>query len=64
MQVGDLVVCKPQNKSVWYWGKPGLLVYYDHWGKKSTTKGDPVVQYGNRQVRLAGSTLEVINEGR
>ena len=62
MRVGDLVICHPKNTAVWYWGKPGLLIYFDFHGKHHTLKGDPVVQFGNRTVRLARQGLEVLNE--
>lgn len=61
IKVGDLVVCRPKNTAVWYWGRVGLLIYFDHWGKHHSFKGDPVVQYGNRTVRLTRSGLEVVS---
>ena len=39
IKVGDLVVCHCDNTAVWYWGKPGLVIYFDHWGKHHTFKG-------------------------
>jgi hypothetical protein len=61
VKVGDLVVCHCANTAAWYWGKPGLVIYFDHWNKHHTFKGDPVVQYGNRTVRLTRSGLEVLH---
>ena len=61
IKVGDLVVCRPQNTAVWYWGKPGLLIHFDLWGTPDMERGDPVVQYGNRTVRLTRSGLEVVS---
>lgn len=60
MKVGDLVVCNCKS-NVWYKGKPGLLLGFDHLGKHHTFKGDPLVMYGDRTVRLTRSSLEVIN---
>ena len=60
-KVGDLVVCRPKNTAVWYWGRVGLLIYFDHLGKHHSFQGDPVVQYGNRTVRLTRSGLEVVS---
>jgi len=64
MKVGDLVICRPKNTAVWYWGKPGLLIHFDLWGTPDQYRGDPVVKYGSRTVRLAREGLRVLHEAR
>jgi len=57
-QVGDLVVCMCLTKT-WYRGLPGVIIDFD--GPRKT---DPVVSYGNRTMRLAKSSLRLLNESR
>jgi hypothetical protein len=63
MKVGDLVICNCENDT-WYKGRIGTLVGFDHFGKFSSEKGDPLVMYLEDTIRLAGRTLEVISESR
>ena len=60
VKVGDLVVINCAAE-VWYKGKPGLLIGFDYLGNRHMTKGDPLVQYGEKVVRTVRSVLEVIN---
>ena len=61
MQVGDLVMCNCES-SIWYKGLTGILVYFDHFGRVSKEKGDPVVMYeGGTCIRLARSGLSVVS---
>jgi hypothetical protein len=61
MKVGDLVVCNCEGDT-WYRGRVGILTGFDHFGKYSLTKGDPLVMYTEETIRLGGRTLEVISE--
>jgi len=64
MKPGDLVVCNCET-DVWYKGIVGMLVGFDHFGRRSIKKGDPLVMYGRGEViRLARSGLKVIREDR
>ena len=57
-QVGDLVVCECVG-NVWYRGLPGVIIDFEGPGK-----WDPVVSYGHRTMRLARSSLRLLNESR
>jgi len=57
-QVGDLVVCMCLTKT-WYRGLPGVIIDFEGPGKT-----DPVVSYGHRTMRLAKSSLRLLNESR
>jgi len=64
VKVGDLVVCNCLN-SVWYKGKPGLLIAYDKFGHHQTFYEpgcSAVVQYGSRWVRLVPSGLTKLDK--
>jgi hypothetical protein len=63
MKVGDMVICNCAA-DVWYKGLIGMLIGYDHHGRYSTEKGDPLVMYPQKTMRLARPGLEVINESR
>lgn len=60
MKVGDLVICNCKSDT-WYKGQVGTLIGFDHFGKFSTVKGDPLVMYPEGTVRLAGSALQVVS---
>ena len=60
MQVGDLVAINCAA-DMWYKGKPGLLIGFDHCGSRHMSKGDPLVQYGAKVIRTCRSVLKVIN---
>ena len=53
MKVGDLVVCNCEAE-IWYKGRIGLLIGFEPLLK------DPIVQYGKRTMRLAGSGLKKV----
>ena len=59
MKIGDLVICNCESDT-WYKGQVGTLIGFDHFGKFSTLKGDPLVMYSGGTVRLARAGLEVI----
>jgi len=71
-KVGDLVVVhcrgttgrKYGERVPWYSGVPGLLIHFDLWGKPNEHRGDPIVQYGNRTVRLASTRMELVHAAR
>ena len=65
MKVGSLVICNCESNSVWYKGRVGTLIGFDHFGKFNSEKGDPVVMYPEGSIRLSRKNLEIIsNEDR
>ena len=63
MKIGDLVICNCAS-DVWYKGLIGMFIGYDHFGRYSTLRGDPLVMYLRETVRLSGNALEVISASR